>query len=78
MVTLNPPRNYSRCACIFTTSATLFGTVSITRTLKSYEEDITRMLTGRQGIWLSNRWTKILFVFLAVYSLIILLYVKFV
>ena len=49
----------------------------ITRTLKSYEEDIARILTGRQGIWLSNRWTKILFVFLAVYALIILFYVKF-
>ena len=49
----------------------------ITRTLKSYEEDITRMLTGRQGIWLSNRWTKILFVFLAVYSILVILYVKF-
>ena len=49
----------------------------ITRTLKSYEEDITRVLTGRQGIWLSNRWTKFLFFFLAVYSLLVLLYVKF-
>ena len=49
----------------------------ITRTLKSYEEDITRVLTRRQGIWLPNRWTKILFVFLAVYTLIILFYVKF-
>ena len=49
----------------------------ITSMLKSYEEDITRVLTGRQGIWLSNNWTKILFVFLAVYTLLILFYVKF-
>ena len=49
----------------------------ITRMLKSYEEDITRVLTGHQGIWLSNRWTKILFIFLAVYTLLILFYVKF-
>ena len=49
----------------------------ITHMLKSYEEDIARVLSGRQGIWLSNRWTKILFVFLAVYTLIILFYVKF-
>ena len=49
----------------------------ITHILKSHEEDITRVLTDRQGIWLSNRWTKILFIFLAVYSLIILFYVKF-
>ena len=48
----------------------------ITRMLKSYEEDITRKLTGRQGIWLSNRWAKILFIFLAVYTLLILFYVK--
>ena len=49
----------------------------ITHMLKSYEEDIARVLSGRQGIWLSNRWTKILFIFLAVYTLIILFYVKF-
>ena len=49
----------------------------ITRMLKSHEEDITRVLSGRQGIWLSNRWAKILFVFLAVYSILVILYVKF-
>ena len=49
----------------------------ITSMLKSYEIDIARILIGRQGIWLSNRWTKILFVFLAVYSILVLLYVKF-
>ena len=49
----------------------------ITNMLKSYEEEITRVLTGRQGIWLSNRWAKILFIFLAVYSILIVLFVKF-
>ena len=49
----------------------------ITRTLKSYKEDITRILTGRQGIWISDRWAKILFIFLAVYSILIVLFVKF-
>ena len=49
----------------------------ITRMLKSYEEDIARILIGRQGIWLSNRWTKILFIFFAVYNILIVLYVKF-
>ena len=49
----------------------------ITNILKSHETDITRMLTGHQGIWLSNRWTKILFIFLAVYSILIALYTKF-
>ena len=49
----------------------------ITNMLKSYEEDITRVLTGRQGIWLSNRWAKILFVFLTVYSILVVLFVKF-
>ena len=44
---------------------------------KTHEQRITRILSGRQGIWLSNRWAKILFVFLAVYTLIILFYVKF-
>ena len=52
--------------------------LQITRILKSYEEDITRIFSGRQGIWLSNNWTKILFVFLAVYTFIILFYVKFI
>ena len=49
----------------------------ITRMMQSHEAQITHMLTGRQGIWLSNNWTKILFVFLAVYSILIILYVKF-
>ena len=49
----------------------------ITNMLKSYEEEITRVLTGRQGIWISDRWMKFLFVFLAVYSILVLLYVKF-
>ena len=49
----------------------------ITNMLKSHEEDITRKLTGRQGIWISDRWMKFLFVFLAVYSILIALYTKF-
>ena len=49
----------------------------ITRTLKSYEEDITRVLTGHQGIWISDRWMKFLFGFLAVYSILIVIFVKF-
>ena len=44
---------------------------------KAHEQRIAHMMTECQGIWLSNRWTKILFVFLAVYTLIILFYVKF-
>ena len=43
---------------------------------RSHEQRITRMLRDSQGIWLSNRWAKILFVFLTVYSLIIAIYVK--
>ena len=49
----------------------------ITNMLKSYEEEITRVLTGHQGIWISDRWMKFLFIFFAVYSLLVLLYVKF-
>ena len=48
----------------------------ITCTLKSHEEDITRVLTGRQGIWLSNHGTKILFAFLAVYTILVILFVR--
>ena len=48
----------------------------ITCTLKSYEEDITRVLTGRQSIWLSDRCTKTLFVFLAVYTVLVILFVR--
>ena len=48
----------------------------ITCTLKSYEEDITRLLAGLQGIWLSNHGTKILFAFLAVYTILVILFVK--
>ena len=44
---------------------------------RAHEQRITRMLRDSQGIWLSSHWTKILFIFLAVYTLIILLYVKF-
>ena len=48
----------------------------ITNMLKSHEMDIAHVLSGRQGIWLSNLWAKILFVFLAVYSILIFFYVK--
>ena len=49
----------------------------IARMMQSHEMDITRVLTGRHGIRLPNHQTKILFVFLAVYTLIILFYVRF-
>ena len=44
---------------------------------KAHGQRITRILTGRQGIWLSNRWSIILFAFLAVYTILIVLFVKF-
>ena len=39
--------------------------------------DIIHVPTGHQGIWLSNRWVKFFFAFLALYSVLILLHVKF-
>ena len=44
---------------------------------KAHEERIAHMLTGRQGIWISDRWMKFLFIFFFAFMLIVTLYVKF-
>ena len=44
---------------------------------KTHEQRLMRLLAGRSGIWISDRWMKFLFVFFVIYSLIIFLYVKF-
>lgn len=43
---------------------------------KEHEERIARMLEKNKGVWLSNRWVKILFICFLVYSVIIILYVR--
>ena len=44
---------------------------------KAHEQRLMRLLAGRSGIWISDRWMKFLFGFLAVYSILIVLFVKF-
>lgn len=43
---------------------------------KEHEERIASMLEKNKGIWLSDKWVKILFICLLVYSVIIILYVR--
>lgn len=43
---------------------------------KEHEERIARMLEKNKGVWLSNRWVKILFICFFVYSVIVILYVR--
>ena len=44
---------------------------------KAHEQRLMRLLAGRSGIWISDRWMKFLFGFLAVYSILIVLFIKF-
>ena len=44
---------------------------------KVHEQRLVRLLADRPGIWISDGWMKFLFGFLAVYSILVLLYVKF-
>lgn len=43
---------------------------------KEHEKRIARMLEKSKGIWLSDRWMKILFIFFLLYTTIVILYVK--
>ena len=44
---------------------------------KAHEQRLMRLLAGRSGIWISDLWMKFLFGFLAVYSILVVLFVKF-
>ena len=44
---------------------------------KAHEQRLMRLLAGRSGIWISDLWMKFLFGFLAGYSILIVLFVKF-
>lgn len=41
-----------------------------------HEKRIARMLEKSKGIWLSDRWMKILFIFFLLYTTVVILYVK--
>lgn len=43
---------------------------------KEHEKRIARMLEKSKGIWLSDRWMKILFTFFLLYTTIVIIYVK--
>ena len=43
---------------------------------KEHEKRIARMLEKSKGIWLSDRWMKILFIFFLLYTTVVILYVK--
>ena len=43
---------------------------------KEHEKRIACMLEKSKGIWLSDRWMKILFIFFLLYTTVVILYVK--
>ena len=43
---------------------------------KEHEKRIARMLEKSKGIWLSDRWVKVLSIFFLLYTTIIIIYVK--
>lgn len=43
---------------------------------EEHEKRIANMLEKSKGIWLSDRWMKILFIFFLLYTTIVILYVK--
>ena len=43
---------------------------------KEHEKRIARMFESGKGIWLSDRWVKILFVFFLLYNAIVIFYVQ--
>ena len=43
---------------------------------KEHEKRIARMLEKSKGIWLSDRWVKVLFVFFLLYTTIVIIYVS--
>ena len=43
---------------------------------KEHEERIARMLEKGNGIWLSDRWMKVLFIFFFLYNVIVILYMQ--
>ena len=44
---------------------------------KEHETRIACMLEKSKGIWLSDRWVKVLFVFFLLYTTIVIIYVKY-
>ena len=44
---------------------------------KEHEKRIACMLEKSKGIWLSDRWVKVLFVFFLLYATIVIIYVKY-
>ena len=44
---------------------------------EKHEKRIACMLEKSKGIWLSDRWAKVLFVFFLLYTTIVIIYVKF-
>ena len=43
---------------------------------KEHEQRITRMFEKSKGIWLSDKWVKVLFIFFLLYTTIVIIYVK--
>lgn len=44
---------------------------------QAHEQHLMRQLADRPGIWITDRWIKFLYIFFAIYNVIVFLYVKF-